>query len=311
MTEAEKSFPALSRLEVGLLLFSMVLLFLVGLGPVWEHPWDVDGSIGYSYLPIPFLVLAMLAWKRRLKFMPWLLHTLEVTFAKFIITATILVAIWAKSGTPPAVARLKTEPVSAQAAAEPFTPTPTAIDPASTGVVDGQVVAADGSPVAGALVFVSEGLELFVFAAPDEPLVVQNDGRGFHPRIAAAQVGQSVVVRSGDRVLHTSAVSKRSSRWLMNLPMVVGKGQSTVFRQPMGLVTLECTVHGNKEPEGHLAILSHPFHRVTGPDGRFRWEGIPAGKLALTVLTPSFEEQRSEVTVSAGQTAPVTMTLAR
>ena len=40
-------------------------VFLFAAGPVWRHPWEVDGAVWLSYAPIPLLVAGVLLATRR------------------------------------------------------------------------------------------------------------------------------------------------------------------------------------------------------------------------------------------------------
>lgn len=306
------SYPALRRIEALVLLAVAVLFFLVGMGPVWRHPWDVDRSILYSYVPIPFLVALALLVKRRLRWKAWGLHTLELVFAKFVVTACILVGIWAGSGAPPKAA---TPPAPPPIDREPHVVDdlpeieiiPTPIAPESTGTVTGIVVDARGVPVAGALVFLSAGLERYAFAPPREPVVLENGGSGLRPELAVAMVGQKVLLRSTDVALHT-VVAESGGRWKSNTPIPAGRTRPIRFKVAQGVVNLRCTVHP-AEPTARLLVLGHPFFAFSSSDGRVTFTKVPAGGLRVTALTPH-GESNATVVLHAGGSVEVKLTLA-
>ncbi len=305
------SHPALSRGESFVLLAAAVLFFLVGMGPVWQHPWDVDRSILYSYAPIPFLVALALLRKRRLGWRAWGLHTLELVFAKFIVTACILVGIWATSGAPPKTATpLLPPPVDHDPHVVDELPeidiVPTSIAPESTGTVTGVVVDARGTPVAGALVFVSAGLERFVFAPPREPVVLENGGRGLRPELAVVMVGQKVLLRSADVALHT-VVAESGGRWRSNTPIPAGRARPIRFKEAQGVVNLRCTVHPG-EQTARLVVLGHPFFAFTPSDGRFTFAKVPAAALRVSALTAGGESSAT-VKLRAGGSIEVRLTV--
>ncbi|MFZ5468801.1 MAG: hypothetical protein ACOZIN_05125 [Myxococcota bacterium] len=307
---ADGGYPVLSRRARALVLGVVVLFFLVGLGPVWEHPWDVDGSILYSYLPIPFLVAALLASRRRWAWKGFWLHTLEVTAAKFVVTASVLVATWVLSGSPPRVSTALASTPGVLGPALPK-PSPTPIAPESTGVLSGRVVGADGEGRAGVLVWVAQGLEGWVFATPKAPVVLENSGQGFLPHLTAVQVGQPLVLRSGERRLHTGVAAKEKGGWVANIPALAGGGASFAFREPYGVVRVRCAVHREAEEESQLVVLAHPFFIVTGPGGRFRLEGVPAGKLMIEALLPPSFSARAEVELFPGGQLEIGLALPR
>ena len=99
--------PGSNRL---LVLAIAVALFVFLNGPVWRHVFDWDRTIGWSYAAVPPLVLLALALRHRLSWVAWLLHSLELVFWKFAITAGILMAVLIRAGpraqppAPPATA---------------------------------------------------------------------------------------------------------------------------------------------------------------------------------------------------------------
>jgi hypothetical protein len=298
--------PALKPWETAVLLAALVTLFLFVMGPVWQHPWQVDGAIGYSYAPIPLVVAGWLAARRKLRFKFWALHTIEITVIKFMITASILVAVWAFSGSPVRESAAPGEAAAIAAAPVEIPVQPTAIDPAQAASLEGSVLGADGGPVEGALVFVAGGLEDVVFAAPSEPLRLQNDGRAFSPPLAGVQVGQPVRLESADRKLHTFVAAQPERGWILNVPMM---GRPLVFRDAKGLLTLRCSVHGEVEAPAHLGVFSHPFFALTGADGRFRFEGVPARQLRVRAVKPPAIGAAADVALRPGAPSSITLAL--
>jgi hypothetical protein len=313
MSDEDGGYPALGRGTSLAILIAVVAFFLVGMGPVWLHRWDVDRSILYSYVPIPFLVAGALAWRRRLSVKAWVLHTFEITFAKFVITATVLVSLWASSDGPPLnpVERRPAEyaasgAADASVAEVPVEPTP--LGP--TGAVAGQVQDSGGAPLEGVLVFISAGLEKFVFPAPSGNVVLHHDGERLTPAVAGVRVGQPMEVRSSSKTLHT-LVARRGTTALVNVPVLAHQGaRPVVFRDPKGLVTLSCSVHGSSEAGALLGVFAHPYFAVSGADGRFQLEAIPAGLVEISAGAAS-GTGRADVKVEAGGAVAVRLVIGR
>ncbi len=318
MPAASKSvtFPALSVSERLLILTIAVTQFLVGHGRIWQQKrFDWDRSILWSYASVPVLVGLALLMRRRLRPLPWFLHSLELVGAKFAITATVLIALLLASGEgvkdlPRRI--LPSGPAVATAGKAPPPRVATVIDPATTGTLEGQVVGPDGAPVADALVYLSGGLDRWVFAAPENPVELRNDGKGFSPEVVVAQQGQPVVARSTDRVLHTVLVIQRGKPWGANVPLPGTGAEATLpLRDLRGLVALRCAVHGGSESEGHLILLTHPFHVRAGKDGRFALNGVPATAVQLNAFDPHAGEATTSITLAAGQRLDVELRFAR
>src|SRR6185312_8911475 len=123
---------------------------------------------------------------------------------------------------------------SAPATPEPAI-VPTPIDAARTGTVRATVVDGAGRPVAGALVYVAAGVEDFVFAAPEAPVVLEHGPLGVTPALAVAQVGQRIEARSSDGRMHT-LVASRDGAALFNVPLLAsGAPTATRLRDAGGL----------------------------------------------------------------------------
>jgi hypothetical protein len=59
-----------------------------------------------------------------------------------------------------------------------------------------------------------------------------------------------------------------------------------------------------------VVVVYHPVHAVTGADGHFRIENVPAGQeVELHAWHPLFEEVMARVTVAAGHTETLELTL--
>ncbi len=353
--------PPLPRLSRPLFwgIFAIALcIFLFATGPVWRHPWDVafDFAVYYSYAPIPFLVLAAAAYQRwrrrragaaagaggpsggrdapardRFGVRAFVLDTMELTFLKYATTLAIAIALWMTQSAPPPVAAAPARAPAPPAPSEPA-PAPTPIRIEDTGTLTGVVRDASGKPVAGALVFVASGLEAYVFAAPAEPLRLENDGHGATPRLAAAQTGQTILARSTDGHLHSLVASRgepgraaadgegaeheggrsRDEGALFHIPMLSSGAWSTVVvREPHGVASLSCTVHqgSTSEAAAHLAVFAHPFFALTGDDGRFRFAGVPRGRVGVGAWRGPDDQASVETTVDAGATRVITVAL--
>ena len=301
---AESPVPQLSWRSFGLALAITLAIFFL-LHPLWR-PLDMeqmDRNIAWSYVPIPLLVLALLALEHKLRWSSWMLETLRLTLVKFAVTFLFANVLWAFIGPPGrAEPAAQGRPTGAPPApAESRAPLePTRIDPARTGRIDGLVVDDQGAPRAGVLVAVTGGLEGFVFAPDREGVVLDHDGDRLRPATAVVLVGATLTLRGESDQLHTAAATDEQGREVFNLPLVPGAERTTSFDKALGPITLKCTVDGRREHTTALAIVDNPFAAWTGQDGRFRLEGIPAGDLELTAWAPSRSKLQVHVRLLPG-----------
>jgi hypothetical protein len=287
-----------------------LLMFAFVTGPVWAHPWNMnvlDVAIYVSYIPIPLMVIACLAWRRALTFRGAFLDILEMTLYKYAITFTFALCLWAGANEP-ALARafplVPRAPTSQEAL-----PAPSIIAPESTGAVEGVAVDESGRPIAEALIFIESGLEAYSFAPPTEPIYLENNGSGVTPRLAVAQSGQPILARSTDGHLHTFVAGSGGSA-LLNVPLLSGGSWTPVGIRGAGFVaTLTCSVHAQaaNEAPAHLGVFAHPFFAITGADGRFKLASVPEGSLRVGGFHRERGTIRREVRVTPGVSANVSM----
>ena len=307
---ADTSLPQLSWRSFGLALAITLAIFFL-LNPMWRRldMAQMDRNIGWSYAPIPLLVLVLLALERKLRWSSWVMETLRLTLVKFAITFLFANTLWAVVGppgaTPPSAAAAPAARPAPAVEATPREPTP--IDPARTGRIEGVVTDDAGTPRAGVLVAVTGCLEAFVFARRPEGVTLRHDGESLQPPAAVVQVGEPLTLL-GDRVaLHTAAAVDGQGREVFHVPLVPGSARSLSFDRALGPVTVRCKVDGRAEHATALAIVANPFAVWTDGDGRFRFEGVPEGELEVTAFGPSGTRLVVPVGLQAGAVESLTL----
>ncbi len=276
---------ALTRRQFWISLGILVLLFVGVAGPVWRNPWDVDLSILASYAPIPFVVAGLLLWNQAFSTKSFLLETAVLACAKFMVTASILIAIWTVSAGPPKLGQAFA-PSAAQPAprVERVLPAPSPLG--ETRTIAGEVVDGDGKPLSGAFVYVVSGLEALTFAPAPVALSLVNDGTGFAPRHGVVSRGAKVAIQSADQRLHTLRAVWANGTWLRNVP-VLGSGAAAGLEVAEGgdWLNLRCTVHAD-EPGSSLKVIHAPYIARTDSSGRFTLPGVPALPVRLEAASP-------------------------
>jgi plastocyanin len=171
----------------------------------------------------------------------------------------------------------------------------------------GDALVHDGR-VENAVVYVKDGLGERTFAVPDTPVVIDQAGCLYAPRVAGARACQPVQFVNSDGVLHNvHGTPKNSPPW--NFGMAV-RGSQRAIRVPNPEVAIEirCDVH--PWMRAYLGVLDHPYFAVTGADGRFMLADLPPGDYAVESWHERFGTREARVTVGPRETKDVSLTYA-
>jgi hypothetical protein len=165
---------------------------------------------------------------------------------------------------------------------------------------DKLVVSRDGG-VGNAFVYIKSGLEGKKFETPSEPVVLDQKGCVFAPRVMGAQVKQTVLIRNGDPLEHNiHPMPKINLGW--NEVMTPGSPDAPHrFAHQEVMMRVKCNVHGWMR--AYLGVLDHPYYAVTGSDGWFELKNIPPGDYTLGVWHEELGEMEkpAKLTPAASQ----------
>lgn len=168
---------------------------------------------------------------------------------------------------------------------------------------DPSLVVNGSGKVRWAFVYIKAGLEHWRFAVPAAPVVLDQKGCRFEPHVFGIQAGQLLRVVSSDATIHNvHAESKRNPPW--NESMAPGMGPiEERFTQPEIMVPIRCNVHAWMS--AYAGVLANPYFAVTGADGSYALQNVPAGTYTLAVWQERNGEREQTVTVLPRQTAEV------
>ncbi len=129
----------------------------------------------------------------------------------------------------------------------------------------------------------------------------------FVPHVQAASVGQFVVFKNSDPILHTAHSFFPDGQPQFNVGLYPGR----VSRKPLitpGVVKILCEVH--PWMSAYIVVTDHPYHSITDVYGEFLISDVPAGSYRIKVWHESLgtQEKRVEVKSGASQTVDFTFT---
>ncbi len=169
---------------------------------------------------------------------------------------------------------------------------------------DESIVVGTGGALANAVVRL---MGVKVTTPYPEPSIV-NDKCRFLPRVQIARPGAPAKTTSHDPLLHTTNAQQDGGPTLFNVGL---PAPGLVVTRPLngpGLVRITCNTH--TWMRGFI-VVTDDMAVVSDADGRFRLTGVPPGTYELQVWHETLKAAPMKVTVKAGATATVALTLAR
>ena len=164
----------------------------------------------------------------------------------------------------------------------------------ATGTIIGQAPpASQGSRS----VVILEPRDTEVLPVPAQPVVMDQFGRDFIPRLIVLREGQTVLFTNSEDELHTVHVKDDAGESLFNVAMPIRGGEHEHTFSQGGDYAVSCEVH----PEMHATILvvGDAYSAVADRSGAFTLSGVPAGTYDM-VLRRSEEQHTQTVEIVGG-----------
>jgi plastocyanin len=156
---------------------------------------------------------------------------------------------------------------------------------------DAVLVGADGG-LKNAFVYVKEGLDpAYSFETPSTPVVLDQKGCIYTPRVIGVRAGQGFEVLNSDDTLHNVHALPLANQEFNTS----NKKVSRTFTVPEVMVRFKCDVH--PWMAAYVGVVAHPFFAVTDAAGAFEIKGLPPGTYTLEAWHERFGTKTSTVTV--------------
>ena len=137
---------------------------------------------------------------------------------------------------------------------------------------------------------------------PVKPVVVDQRGCFFVPRVVGARVGQTLRVTNGDMLLH-NVRSQSSGANAFNVAQPMAGMHYDVVLKSEELIKLTCDLH--RWMVSYVAVVDHPYFAVSGEDGSFTIANVPPGRRTIRVWHERLGELTQTVDIKAGAAAEV------
>jgi plastocyanin len=168
------------------------------------------------------------------------------------------------------------------------------------------LVLGDGNSLGNVMVTVSGGLPEGGWPVPGEPAVLDQDGCRYKPHVLGLMAGQPLRILNSDGLLHNvHALPKVNKQFNLAMPGTVTESMQS-FDKVEDTFEIKCDVH--PWMKSYVRVLDHPFYAVTGADGGFSLDGLPAGTYELEAWHERLGTRSGTATVDEGGNATVDFT---
>ena len=124
---------------------------------------------------------------------------------------------------------------------------------------------------------------------------LDQQGCMFVPRVQGMLAGQTLEIVNSDPCTHNVRSFARKNR-PFNISQPRGGARQKSMTKPEHPVKLKCDIH--PWMSAYVFVMEHPFFAVTGPDGVFQIDGLPAGQYTLAAWHERYGELTKEAVVS-------------
>ena len=160
------------------------------------------------------------------------------------------------------------------------------------------VVNANGT-LRNTLVWLKSGVPPRRWEIPAAAATLDQIGCVYQPHVLAVMTNQDLEIRNSDPVNHN--VHAESNINLESTQMEFPRGDSIHKRYLRQEVWFPVTCGVHPWMRAYIAVIGHPFFRVTGADGGFDLKGVPAGDYTLEAVQEKFGRKQERITLLPGQ----------
>jgi plastocyanin len=163
-------------------------------------------------------------------------------------------------------------------------------------VVTEDVVTGPGSTLQNVFVYVKDGLGGLAFPVPATPVVLEQRGCMYRPRVLGIRTGQTLEILNSDATLHNIHAVPMHNAEFNKAQQTRGFVSTHVFSTSEVMVPFKCDVH--RWMNAWVGVMDHPFFAVTGPDGSFEITGLPPGTYTIEAVHEMLGRKTQTVTVA-------------
>jgi plastocyanin len=165
--------------------------------------------------------------------------------------------------------------------------------------------AVNNGAMANVFIYVKDGLGNKIYAAPTQPVVIDQKGCRYSPHVAGVMAGQSVKFINSDPTMHNihmmPTVQGNQSVDISQPPS--GGSSNPADERTFGKPELMIPVRCNNHPwmQAFINVAPYPFYAVSDASGKYVIQGLPPGTYTIVADQENLGQQTATVTVAAKQ----------
>jgi hypothetical protein len=163
-----------------------------------------------------------------------------------------------------------------------------------------QLVKVKDGAVQDVFVYVREGLPKGSYPTPAEPVVFDQKGCEFSPRVFGVRAGQPIAMGNSDKLMH----NVKSPEFNQAFPF--GAKRTMALNDDAVMATIKCDVH--PWMRAYAGVVEHPYFAVTNEDGAFEIKGLVDGEVTVEAWHEKLGKQEQKVKVAAATPAEIVIT---
>jgi plastocyanin len=140
-------------------------------------------------------------------------------------------------------------------------------------------------------------------APPADPVVINQKGCVYSPRVVGAQAGQTLRVINSDTLPHNVHIANSKINSFDTTQPKSGMVFNYTLKKDDTMLRLGCMIHSWMT--AYIGVSPHPFFAVTDKTGTFTIAKVPPGKYTIHVWHERFGRLTRTVDVTSGGTATI------
>lgn len=165
------------------------------------------------------------------------------------------------------------------------------------------MLAGANGALANIVVYVKDGLNRYNFTPPRTPVLLDQKGCMYEPRVVALMTNQPLEIRNSDATIHNVHAMPKINREWNKAERGGGVALQTSFPRPELAIPFMCNVH--PWMRAFVFVFDHPYFSVTSSDGRFALKNLPPGSYTVEAWQEKLGTQSQVVVIGPRESKEV------